>query len=86
MLFKIRVEARMIYRLQVYHTNVKKDRGQSPLSNHLSRRLQHILDKNPIPLRGIVYENMGHSANQFSVLDDRTAAHAVDDSIFKKSP
>jgi len=32
---------------------------------------QHILDKNSISPRRIVYKDMGHGAHQFSVLDNR---------------
>ena len=38
--------------------------------------LQHILNKNPIPSRRIIYKNVGHRAYQFAVLDDGTDRHA----------
>ena len=46
-----------------------------PLSNRLSCRIQHILDKNPIPPRWIIHQHMGHRAHQPAVLDDGAAAH-----------
>jgi len=46
-----------------------------PLSNHLSCRLQHILDEDPVPTAGLVYKNVGHGANELAVLNDRAAAH-----------
>ena len=42
-----------------------------PLSQLLSRRVQHILNKNPIPSRRIIYEDVSHRTNQFSILNDR---------------
>ena len=52
----------------------KKDRGKIPLSMRLSRRLQHILNKNPVSSCWIIHQNMGNCAHQFSVLDNGTAA------------
>ena len=46
-----------------------------PLSNRLSRRFQHILDKNTIAPSGFVHQNVGDGADELAVLDDRTAAH-----------
>ena len=40
------------------------------------RRIQHIFNEDPIPRIRAVYKHMGHSAHQFAVLDDGTAAHA----------
>ena len=47
----------------------------SLLCFELSCRIQHILDKNPVPSRRIIDQHMGHRTHQFSVLDDWTAAH-----------
>jgi len=41
----------------------------------LSRRFQHVLDEDTVASGRIIYENMGHSAHQFAVLNNRTAAH-----------
>lgn len=38
-------------------------------------RVQHILNKNSIPRGGVVDEDVGYSAHQFAVLDDRAAGH-----------
>ena len=47
-----------------------------PLSNHLSCRIQHILNKDPIPSRRIIHQHMDDRANQFTVLNDWRTAHA----------
>ena len=39
----------------------------------LSRRVQHIFDKNPVLPGRIIYQNVSHLAHLFSVLDDRRA-------------
>ena len=39
--------------------------------------LQHIFNKYSIPLPGILYQHMGHSADKLSVLDNGAAAHAL---------
>ena len=41
----------------------------------LPRRVQHILDKNPVPRSRIVHQHMGHGAYQLAVLDNRASAH-----------
>ena len=41
----------------------------------LSRRIQHILNKYPVPSRRIIYQNMGHCAHQLAILNDGAAAH-----------
>ena len=46
-----------------------------PLSQLLSRRVQHILNKNPIALRWVIHENVGYRPHEFSILDDGTATH-----------
>ena len=48
-------------------------------SEILSRCLEHILDKNSIANLRCAHQHMGHSADELSVLDDRAAAHALDD-------
>ena len=47
-----------------------------PLSNDLLCSFQHILNKDPISPGRIIYQNMGHSAHQLPVLNNRAAAHA----------
>ena len=41
----------------------------------LPRRVQHILNKNPVPRSRIVHQHMGHRPDQFSVLEDGRARH-----------
>ena len=41
----------------------------------LSRRVQHILDKDPISSCWVIYQNMGHGSNDLPILNDRTSAH-----------
>ena len=41
----------------------------------LPRRVQHILDKNPVPRSRIVHQYMGHGAYQLAVLNNRASAH-----------
>ena len=51
--------------------------GSSPRFS-LSRRIQHIFDKNSVPSRRVIYKNVRHGANQFTILNDGTAAHTLD--------
>ena len=53
----------------------KNDRGKSPLSELLSRRIQHILNENSVTPGRIVHQYMGHCAHQFAVLYNGAAAH-----------
>ena len=46
-----------------------------PLSNRLSRCVQHIFDENAIPGIRAVDQHMGHRTYQFTILNNRTAAH-----------
>ena len=46
-----------------------------PLSNHLSCRIQHILNKNSVSLGRIIDKYMRYGSNYFPVLNDRAAAH-----------
>ena len=46
----------------------------------LSRRVQHILDQNSIPSCGGVHQDVGHGANEFSILNNRATAHSLDNS------
>lgn len=39
------------------------------------RRVQHILNEDPVPYRRIIDHNVGHRADQLAVLYDGTAAH-----------
>ena len=54
---------------------IKKDRGDLPLSKTLCRRIQHILYKDTVSPRRIIHQHMGHRTHQFSVLNNRAAAH-----------
>ena len=38
-------------------------------------RIQHVLNKNPIPPCRIIHQHMGHRTHQLAVLNDGTAAH-----------
>ena len=42
-----------------------------PLSKHLSRRFQHVLDEDPVPHRGIIHKDVRHRSNELSVLNNR---------------
>ena len=42
---------------------------------HLSRRIQHIFDKNPVASGRIIYKDMGHRSDEFSILNNWAAAH-----------
>ena len=46
------------------------------LKFYLGCCIEHIFDEDAVASGGVVYENMGHSAYQFTVLDEGTAAHA----------
>ena len=46
-----------------------------PLSNSLSRRIQHVLNKDLISPRRIIHQHISHRAYQFPVLNDLTAGH-----------
>ena len=41
----------------------------------LFRRIQHILDKDPVAPGGVIDQNMGDGSHQPAVLYNRTAAH-----------
>ena len=41
----------------------------------LGRRVQHIFNEDTVTHCGIVDQNVGHSADEFAVLDDGTAGH-----------
>ena len=41
----------------------------------LSRRIQHIFNKDPVSSRRVIHQHVGHRTHQFPVLNDRTAAH-----------
>ena len=40
-----------------------------------SRRIQHILNKNPIPSRRVIHQDVRHRAHQLAVLDYGRTAH-----------
>lgn len=42
--------------------------------------LQHVFDKNSISLGGVLNKNVSNGPDQLPVLDDRAAAHSLDDS------
>ena len=49
---------------------------KAPLSSSLPLPLlQHRLQKDPVPFRGILHEHVGHGAHQFAILDDGRAGH-----------
>ena len=58
--------------------NVNKAGAFAPAS-FLFCRIQHVLDKNPVPAGWVIHQYMRHRTNQFSVLNDGTAAHALHD-------
>ena len=60
-------------------TALSKKQGQIAPASHSSRRLQHILNENPIPARRVVDKHVRHRANQPAVLKDGAAAHALHD-------
>lgn len=41
----------------------------------LSRRIQHILNENPIPRSRVIHQNMGHSTDKLPILYNRAAGH-----------
>ena len=59
-------------------SNIKRQRNKIPCLA-LSRCVQHIFDKNPVTPCWIIHQHMGHSSYQFAVLNNRAAAHALDD-------
>ena len=61
--------------ISYYQKYQQKDRGCFAPVKTLSRRFQHILNKNPVPSRRIVHKDMGDCAHQFPVLNDRATAH-----------
>ena len=64
-----------IVSLIIAHFAKKKTGANRPLSELLSRRIQHILNENTIPACRVVYKDMGHCADQLPILDNRTARH-----------
>ena len=59
-------------------TTHQKPRFTTPAFS-LPRRVEHIINEDPITAGGVIYEDVGDRANQLSVLYDRTAAHSLDD-------
>jgi len=59
-----------------YSTAAKKCQRQSAPGIDLFRRIQYMLNENPVPHSRIIHQHMGHGADQFAVLDDGAAAHA----------
>ena len=41
-------------------------------------RIEHVLDENTVSARGIRYKDVRYGADKLSVLDDRAAAHPLD--------
>ena len=58
--------------------NIQKPRFTTP-AFVLPRRVEHVVDKDSVAAGGVIYEDVSDRANQLSVLDDRTAAHSLDD-------
>ena len=56
------------------HRSKRNGRGQYPC--HLSRRVQHVFDKDPVAGIRIVDKDMGDGADELAILDDRRAGHA----------
>lgn len=48
-------------------------------SHFLSCLFQHVFDKNSIPLRRVADKHVRHRSDQLPVLNDRTAAHPLND-------
>ena len=42
----------------------------------LCHRIQHIFNKDAVAHGGIVHQHVGHSTDEFAVLDNGTAGHA----------
>ena len=55
--------------------NRKKKTGAAAPVKSFIRCIQHVLDKNPIPSRGIIHQHMRHRTHKFAVLNDQTSAH-----------
>ena len=45
------------------------------VSLHSGGGFQHIFDENSVPSRWVIHQHMGHGSHQFSVLNNRRAAH-----------
>ena len=58
-----------------------------PLSFLLFRGFEHILNENSIPSCRVVHKNMRYRADEFTILNDRTAAHTLHNAagFFKKA-
>ena len=50
-----------------------------PLSNDSLCCFQHIFYKDSVASGWVIHQHMGHRAHQLPILNDRTAAHALDD-------
>ena len=70
-------------RLSPYVTASKKTPLQASLLGVFSSRcrtdsmLQHIFNKNSIPLGRVIYQHMGYRTDNLSILDNWTAAHSL---------
>ena len=53
----------------------KKTGANRPLSELLSRRIQHILNENAVSFCGIADHDMSDGTDKLAVLDDGAAAH-----------
>ena len=42
----------------------------------INRLIQHVFDKNSVAAGGVIDQDVGDSAHEFSVLKDRGAAHS----------
>ena len=55
-----------------YHLTGYREKAETSASAFsLPRRVQHILNKDPISLGGVIDEDVGDGADQFAVLNDR---------------
>ena len=45
--------------------------------------LEHIFNKYPISLSGVLDKNVGHGSYDCAILDNRRTAHALDDATGK---
>ena len=61
---------------QAGHLASSAGKKRADIIRPLSRCIQHILNKDAVACRGIIHQHMGYGADELTVLDDGTAAHA----------
>ena len=71
----IRAETATGYSVDCRGIRKKTDARRFRRAPPLSGGFQHIFNENAISFGGIIQQNMGHGPHQFSVLQDRAAAH-----------